>query len=52
MEFPAACNIVTIFRGGEAVVPRGDTDFQVGDMLLTLVKTPTEPEIRRLLLGE
>lgn len=52
MEFPSACNIVTIFRNGEAVVPRGDTAFEAGDMVLTLVKTPTEPEIRKLLLGE
>jgi trk system potassium uptake protein TrkA len=52
MEFPSACNIVTIFRNGEAVVPRGETTFQIGDLVLTLVKLPTEPEIRRLLLGE
>jgi trk system potassium uptake protein TrkA len=52
MEFPAACNIVTIFRNGEAVVPRGDSVFQVGDMVLTLVKINAEPEIRKLFLGE
>lgn len=50
--FPAECNIVTIFRNGEAIVPRGDTVFQSGDVVLILVKLPTEPEIRRLLLGE
>jgi trk system potassium uptake protein TrkA len=49
--FPAACNVVTIFRNGEAVVPRGDTAFQAGDTVLTLVKIPDEPEIRSLLLG-
>lgn len=52
LTFPAACNIVTIFRNGEAMVPRGDTTFQAGDLVLTLVKLPTEPEIRKLLLGE
>ncbi len=52
MSFPAACNIVTIFRNGEAVVPRGDTSFEAGDLILTLVKLPNEPEIRKLLLGE
>jgi trk system potassium uptake protein TrkA len=52
MVFPPACNVVTIFRNGEAVVPRGETDFQAGDIVLTLVKLPIEPEIRRLLLGE
>jgi trk system potassium uptake protein TrkA len=51
MEFPAACNIVTIFRNGDAVVPRGDTSFEAGDLVLTLVKIPSEPQIRKLLLG-
>ncbi|HEV8384998.1 MAG TPA: NAD-binding protein [Candidatus Acidoferrales bacterium] len=51
LTFPAACNIVTIFRNGEAMVPRGETTFQEGDLVLTLVKLPTEPEIRKLLLG-
>jgi trk system potassium uptake protein TrkA len=52
MSFPAACNVVTIFRDGEAVVPRGDTAFQAGDLLLTLVNIPNEPQIRELLLGD
>ncbi len=52
MSFPAACNVVTIFRDGEAVVPRGDTAFQAGDLLLTLVNIPNEPQIRKLLLGD
>lgn len=52
LTFPAACNVVTIFRGGQAIVPRGDTAFAPGDVVLVLVKIPTEPEIRRLLLGE
>jgi trk system potassium uptake protein TrkA len=52
VEFPAACNIVTIFRNGEAIVPRGDVAFEASDMVLTLVRVPTEPEIRRILLGE
>jgi trk system potassium uptake protein TrkA len=52
LTFPAACNIVTIFRNGEAIVPRGETTFQAGDLVLSLVKIPTEPEIRKLLLGE
>jgi trk system potassium uptake protein TrkA len=52
IQFPAECNIVTIFRGGEAVVPRGDTTFAANDLVLTLVQIPTEPAIRKLLLGE
>jgi trk system potassium uptake protein TrkA len=52
MTFPAECNIVTIFRDGQAIVPRGETKFASGDLVLALVKVPTEPEIRKLLLGE
>ncbi len=52
LEFPAACNIVTLFRNGDAVVPRGETSFQAGDLVLALVKLPNEAEIRKLLLGD
>ena len=51
LEVPPSANIVTIFRNGEAVVPRGDTQFQTGDVVLALVKIPAEPAIRKLLLG-
>lgn len=52
VEFPATCNVVTIFRNGAAIVPRGDVSFEASDVVLTLVKIPTEPQIRRILLGE
>jgi trk system potassium uptake protein TrkA len=52
VEFPAACNVVTIFRNADAIVPRGDVAFQAADVVLTLVRIPTEPEIRRILLGD
>ena len=52
VKFPAACNVVTIFRNGEAIVPRGDVAFQAADVVLALVRIPTEHEIRRILLGE
>jgi len=52
VQLPPDCNIVTVFRNGEAVVARGETELQAGDMLLTLVKIPAEPEIRKFLLGE
>jgi trk system potassium uptake protein TrkA len=50
--FPAACNIVTIFRDSDALVPRGETRFEAGDKVLVLVKLQDEALIRRLLLGE
>lgn len=52
ITFPADCNIVSIFRGAEAVLPRGETLFEANDQVLALVKRPTEPELRRLLLGD
>jgi trk system potassium uptake protein TrkA len=52
MTFPAACNIVAVFHDGDAVVPRGDTSFQAGDLVLALVKLSSEPETRKILLGE
>ena len=52
LTFPAACNIVSISRDAEALLPRGETSFQAGDVVLTLVKIPVEPELRRFLLGE
>jgi trk system potassium uptake protein TrkA len=51
VKFPTACNVVTIFRNGEAIVPRGDVEFQPADVVLALVRIPTEPEIRHILLG-
>jgi len=50
--FPADCNIVSIFRKGEAVLPRGETGFEGNDQVLALVKGPAETNLRQLLLGD
>jgi trk system potassium uptake protein TrkA len=52
ITFPADCNIVSIFRHGEAVLPRGETTLENNDQVLALVKGPAEAELRRLLLGD
>jgi len=52
LTFPASCNIVTIFRNGEAIVPRGDSHFAAGDVVLTLVRVPDEPALRRFFLSD
>jgi trk system potassium uptake protein TrkA len=52
ITLPAACNIITVFRGPEALVARGDTQLTAGDTLLALVQIPAEPELRKLLLGD
>ena len=51
LTMPANCNIVTILRDGGAVVPRGDTSFEKGDMVLALADLTDEPHLRKLLLG-
>ncbi len=49
--FPADCNIVSIFRNGESVLPRGETLFAANDQVLALVKGPAEADLRQLLLS-
>jgi trk system potassium uptake protein TrkA len=52
LAFPSACNVISVFRDSDAIIARGDTQLRAGDTVLVLVKVPTEPEIRRMLLGE
>ena len=52
ITFPADCNIVSITRGADSVLPRGDTTFEANDEVLALVKGPAEADLRRLLLGD
>ena len=49
---PTDSIIVSITRDGQAIVPRGETSFAPGDVVLTLVKIPSEPALRLSLLGE
>lgn len=49
---PKESNVVAILRGGRPVVPRGDTLFKLGDVVLTLVAKDSERELKETLLGE
>jgi trk system potassium uptake protein TrkA len=51
LALPADCNLVTILRRGEAIIPRGDTVLEKGDTVLALVKMSAEPALRTFLLG-
>ncbi len=51
LEFPADCSVVTILRNATAIIPRGDTVLENGDILLALVKMGAEPALRQFLLG-
>lgn len=49
--FPPDCNLVAVIRRGATIVPRGETQLQVGDMVIALVRADRENELRRLLVG-
>jgi trk system potassium uptake protein TrkA len=49
--FPPDCNLVAVIRDGATIVPRGETQLQVGDMVIALVRADRENELRRLLVG-
>jgi trk system potassium uptake protein TrkA len=51
LSLPADCNIVTILRQGDAIIPRGDTRLEKGDTILALVKIGAEEKLRKFLLG-
>jgi trk system potassium uptake protein TrkA len=51
LALPADCNLVTILRKGEAIIPRGDTVLERGDTVLALVKLDAEAGLRKFLLG-
>ncbi|OFV99493.1 MAG: hypothetical protein A3F68_09120 [Acidobacteria bacterium RIFCSPLOWO2_12_FULL_54_10] len=51
LTMPPHCNLVTILRGGDAIVPRGDTLFQASDVILALADRADEGALRKLLLG-
>ncbi len=48
---PRETNVVAIRRGVKTVVPRGDTVFEPGDVVLTLVGRDSEAALKQTLLG-
>jgi trk system potassium uptake protein TrkA len=48
---PRDCNVVAVLRGAVTVVPRGDTVFKPGDVVLTLVAKGQEEALKQTLLG-
>ena len=51
IEMPSEANLIAILRGGTTVVPRGDTKLTEGDVMVALVNTDQEAELRSVLLG-
>ncbi len=48
---PRDTNVVAILRNHKTVVPRGDTVFQDGDIVITLVSKESEESLKQTLLG-
>jgi trk system potassium uptake protein TrkA len=51
MDLPHESNLIAILRGHVTVVPRGDTKFMEGDVVVALVNTEKEAQLRLALLG-
>ena len=51
VHFPHESNIIAILRGDKLVVPRGETNLQDGDIVVALVNTDEESQLRLALLG-
>ena len=51
ISLPTQCNLVAILRGNSTVVPRGDTQLNVGDLVMALVCKDQELALREALLG-
>ena len=51
LTIPLDCNLVTIFRQGNGIIPRGETVLQDGDTVLAVLKTASKPAVRAFLLG-
>lgn len=51
IAMPLESNIIAILRGNTTVVPRGDTLLAEGDLIVALVSSDQEAELRLALLG-
>ncbi|HVF89762.1 MAG TPA: NAD-binding protein [Blastocatellia bacterium] len=51
VALPPESNLIAILRGNTTVVPRGDTRLNDGDVIVALVKTDQEAQLRTALLG-
>jgi trk system potassium uptake protein len=51
LQLPVDTVIVSIIRGGKLVIPRGDTNLQVGDEVLAVSTVKAEPALKDALVG-
>ena len=51
IDLPFDSNLIAILRGNTTVVPRGDTTLMEGDIVVALINTEQEAQLRIALLG-
>ncbi|HXG93626.1 MAG TPA: NAD-binding protein [Blastocatellia bacterium] len=51
VNLPPESNLIAILRGDTTVVPRGETRLEEGDLVVALVNTEQEGQLRTALLG-
>jgi len=52
IKLPADSVLVSILRGEEVIVPRGNTVLKPGDDIITLTTIGNEPQLLTALIGE
>ena len=50
LNFPAHCLVIAVLREGDAQLPKADTVFQIGDLVLILVPAELESVLREFLV--
>jgi trk system potassium uptake protein TrkA len=51
ITLPAECVFSAITRGEHVILPTGQTRLEVGDEVIAVTRTQSEPQLRRLLVG-
>ena len=51
LDLPSQTLFASIRRGGEVLIPRGDTRFEVGDVVIALVPEDEEETLRSQMIG-
>jgi trk system potassium uptake protein TrkA len=49
IQLPDGAIFISIFRGSEAIIPKGETELKAGDRVLALVKKKVEQNLREIL---
>ncbi|MEX0973865.1 MAG: TrkA family potassium uptake protein [Bacillota bacterium] len=51
-DLPVNCVLVAVIRGQQAILPRGDTVLNSGDLVMAMTSPESQDELRRALIGK